>query len=223
MQMRTGDALWEQSLHRLRKLGQISALAHERATSAREAVASAGDGREARNRCHAMYSALQARSQTCDVAYLKAADMLVRRAASQRRPPMRLPQPWPVGVAAPAWWVEAIRHSGAVWRSIPKAGPELTLGLPMNHPAVTAVGFWAEMLGASRQAKDVRGSSVLYGSAEPGRATDDRRASAGLRIRPGMVNETRRLHTDRYKVWERARAYGDAAQVLLAEWHHTNT
>ncbi|WP_406186135.1 hypothetical protein [Streptomyces sp. NBC_01006] len=79
------------------------------------------------------------------------------------------------------------------------------------------------MLGASCQAKDVRGSSALYESTESSRASDGRRAPAGLRIRPDMVDETRRVHTDRHKVWERARAYGDAAQVLLAEWRQTNT
>lgn len=155
--------------------------------------------------------------------YLRAADLLLRKAASKRRPPAWLPRPLPVGPAAPSWWVEAILHSGAVWRSIPKAGPERALGMPLDHPAVAAVTSWAEMLGASCQAKDVRGPSALYESTESGRASDGRRAPAALRIRPDMVDETRRLHTDRHKVWERARAYGDAAQVLLAEWRQTNT
>ncbi|MCY0943642.1 hypothetical protein [Streptomyces antarcticus] len=97
------------------------------------------------------------------------------------------------------------------------------MGLPLEHPAVAAVTSWAEQLGASRQAKDVRGSSALYEITEAGRASDGRRTTAGLRIRLGMEDETRRLHTDRHKVWERARAYGDAAQVLLYEWRNGGT
>ncbi|AWZ09602.1 hypothetical protein DRB96_40575 [Streptomyces sp. ICC1] len=115
-----------------------------------------------------------------------------------------------------------IRCSGAVWRSIPEAAPEFALGMPLNHPAVAGVTAGAEQLGASCRAKDVRGSSALYEITRPV-GPGGRPASAGVRIRPGKQEETRQLHTERHKVWERARAYGDATQVLMAEWRHTNT
>lgn len=92
-----------------------------------------------------------------------------------------------------------------------------------DHPAVTAVASWAELLGASWQARHVRGSSALYEITESSHASDGRRAPAGLRIRPGMEGEARRLHTDRHKVWERARGYGDAVQALLYEWSNNST
>lgn len=72
----------------------------------------------------------------------------------------------------------------------------------MDRPDSAAVGSWAEMLGASRRAKDVLSSSALYAPAKSGHTTDGSRAPAGLRISPGMVNEDRQLPTDRYNVWE---------------------
>ncbi|WP_327417646.1 hypothetical protein [Streptomyces sp. NBC_01233] len=220
--MQTLEEQWERSLGQLQKLGQLSTAAHGRATAAREMLASIGANPEDHSGYLAAYSALQARSQACDMAYLRASTRLVHRAASGGRPPARLPRPWLVGPAGPSWWVEAIRRSGAVWRSIPEAGPELALGMPLDHPAVAAVTAGAEQLSASGRAKDVRGSSALYEITRPV-GPDGRRAPAGVRIRPGKEEETRRLHTDRHKVWERARAYGDATQALLAEWRHTNT
>ncbi|MCY0935992.1 hypothetical protein [Streptomyces sp. H34-S4] len=94
--------------------------------------------------------------------------------------------------------------------------------MPEDHPAVAAVTAWAKQLEASRQAKDVRRSAALYEitwSVGPA----GRRGPDGVRIRPGKEEEARRLHTDRHRVWERTRAYGDAAQVLLAEWHNGAT
>lgn len=217
--MLTDDAAWDRSLARLRELGQLSATASRRAASARAAIVSTGasDSR-ARDQCMAVHSALQARSKVCDVAYVRAAGLLLRRAGAKRRPPKRLPQPRPVSPSAPSWWVEAIHSSGAVWRRIPQAGPEYDLGLPLGHPGVAAVTRQAELLGASRLAKNIRGSSALYEVTESGRAQDGTWTPAALRVRPGMENEARRLHTERHKMWERARAYGDATLALLTEW-----
>lgn len=221
--MRTVKSSWDQSLGQLQELGQLSAAAHGRATSAREVLASTGAASGTRSHQVATHSALQARGKACDAAYLRAAGLLLRRAASDRRPPARMSRPRPVGPSAPSRWVEAIHGSDAIWRSIPEVGPERSLGMQSDHPAVAAVASWAELLGASRQARYVRGSSALYEITESSHASDGRRTPAGLRIRPGMESEARRLHTDRHKVWERARGYGDAVQALLHEWSNNST
>ncbi|AWZ03540.1 hypothetical protein DRB96_10025 [Streptomyces sp. ICC1] len=62
----------------------------------------------------------------------------------------------------------------------------------------------------------------MYEVIESGHDSDQLGVPASLRIRPGMEGEAHRLHTDRYQVWERARGYGNAVRVLLAEWHNSN-
>lgn len=211
-------AYWERD----DEVGQLSATARERAASAREAIVSTSADVRVRGRRTAGYAVLQARSQVCDVAYVRASSVLLRRAEAGRRPPMRLPRPLPVGAAAPSWWVEAVRRSGAVWRKIPVPGPERQLGLPPDHPDVGAVAHHARLLGASRQARGVRGASALYETYGSSRALKGTWVPAGLRIRPGKEEETSRMHTDRFEVWQRTRAYGDAVQTLLTEWHTDN-
>lgn len=220
--MWTPEGKWERSLHQLQKLGQLSAAAHGRAAAARVGLASIGGTSQGRSDHIAAYSALRAYSQAADLAYLRASTRLLERAASDRHPPAHLQRPWRVGSSAPSWWVAIVLRPGAVWRSIPKGALEFELGIPLDHPAVAAVTTQAEELRASRLAKYVRGSSALY---EITRMVgpDGRRAPAGIRIRPGEEEKARQLHTDRHRVWDRARAYGDAAQVLLVEWRNGAT
>lgn len=84
--MQTLEEQWERSLGQLQKLGQLSTAAHGRATAAREMLASIGANPEDHSGYLAAYSALQARSQACDMAYLRASTRLVHRAASGGRP-----------------------------------------------------------------------------------------------------------------------------------------
>lgn len=217
--MRTPKRKWERSLLQLQKLGQLSAAAHGRATAAREALASIEGSTQGRSDYIDSYSALLAYSQASDVAYLRASTHLLKQAARDRRPPAYLSRPWHV---AHPLWVAIVRRPRAIWRTIPKGAPEFELGILRDHPAVVAVAAQAELLRTSRLAKHVRGSSALYEITRP-TGPDGSRAPAGMRIRPGKEEETRQLHTDRYSVWNRARAYGDAAQVLLVEWRNGAT
>lgn len=187
-----------------------------------EALASIEGTAQGRSDYVAAYSALRAYGQACDVACLRASTRLLERAARDRHPPAHFPRPWIVGPSAPSWWVAIVLRPGAVWRSVPKGAPEFELGIPVDHPAVATVAARAEELRTSRMAKHVRGSSALYEITNLA-GPDGRRTPAGIRICPGNEEEIRKLHTDRHRVWDRARAYGDATQVLLDEWRNSAT
>ncbi|KRV50500.1 hypothetical protein AQ490_15585 [Wenjunlia vitaminophila] len=175
---------------RLRERGTAAWRADARVQQLRAELAAAEE--PGRRRLAEVLAAHEAVSKALDVAYLRAASLLLDHFQTGQWPPLR----WPRGMRPPGGrplpsWVRSVHARDArIWRYLP-------VTVPGDDGAGGADDHANLRYAVARAARTLRASELAH------------------RLGPGE-DQREQTRDDLAAVWQRARAYGDAVVALLA-------